>query len=44
MLVEFSKEEINEIQLEKQIEDLDMWNLKDHYNFTFMLKNQISLE
>ncbi|PKK60973.1 hypothetical protein RhiirC2_792511 [Rhizophagus irregularis] len=44
MLVEFSKEEINEIQLEKQIEDLDMWNLKDYYNFTFILKNQISLE
>ncbi|PKK60769.1 hypothetical protein RhiirC2_870830 [Rhizophagus irregularis] len=42
IIIEFSKDEINKDQLVDKVEELAMWDFNCHYNFTFLLKNQIS--
>ncbi|CAB5382690.1 unnamed protein product [Rhizophagus irregularis] len=39
---EFSKKEIDKQQLENKVEKLDMWNIGYFYDFTFLMKNQVS--
>ncbi|CAB4388795.1 unnamed protein product [Rhizophagus irregularis] len=39
---EFSKEEIYKQQFEDKVEKLNMWDIGYFYDFTFLMKNQVS--